>query len=70
MGCIMPTLMNRSSQIFGKYGFVSRWSILLPAAPFLAGALVAYAWYLFVHLRASRPQTFPASAAKASPKPS
>jgi hypothetical protein len=28
MGCIMPTLTNRSSQSFGKYGFVSRWSIL------------------------------------------
>jgi hypothetical protein len=28
MGCIMPTLIRRSSKFFGKYGFVSRWSIL------------------------------------------
>jgi hypothetical protein len=27
MGCIMPTLMERSSRFFGRYGFVSRWSI-------------------------------------------
>ena len=27
IGYIMPTPATRSSQFFGKYGFVSRWSI-------------------------------------------
>jgi hypothetical protein len=27
IGYIMPTPTTRSSQFFGKYGFVSRWSI-------------------------------------------
>jgi hypothetical protein len=26
-GCIMPIPMARSSQVFGKYGFVSAWSM-------------------------------------------
>jgi sterol desaturase/sphingolipid hydroxylase (fatty acid hydroxylase superfamily) len=42
----MPIPTARSSQFFGRYGFVSR---LIAGGAFVAGALVAYAWYLFVH---------------------
>jgi hypothetical protein len=37
---------------------------------FLAGALVSYAWYLFVHHCAHHGQAYSASAARASMKPS
>jgi sterol desaturase/sphingolipid hydroxylase (fatty acid hydroxylase superfamily) len=49
IGYIMPIPTARSSQFFGKYGFVSRWSILIAGGALVAGVLIAYAWYLFVH---------------------
>jgi hypothetical protein len=48
IGYIMPTPTTRSSQFFGKHGFVSL-GLLISGGAFVAGVLVAYAWYLFVH---------------------
>src|SRR6267378_2425981 len=49
IGSIMPTPTARSSQFFGKIWICFALVYLIAGGAFVAGALVAYAWYLFVH---------------------
>ena len=49
IGYIMPIPTTRSSQFFGKFAFCFALVYLIAGGAFIAGALVAYAGYLFVH---------------------